>query len=624
MRDSFSGLARKMFEFEQSERTIPNGLSHPALDPATQKDYGRDRIRSFSVMNWGEHCTECVYPTCYQTCSFYVPRPDGRCRRFTFGIERVSSPSTWMGYSACIEFKNWSKLWAQGNATQLPGGLNAALGFLGRAAWSVASPIDWIIRRVMKRKRLSLVVQSFRRRLIKLIAGLYSRFPKPDSLLIEVFNPMTEDAQLHLGVLGKKGNQQGRFEWTGRAAPGLSSFPIPVSDLERFLDLGQPFGLELSIANEDKKKLYFCSATFVRTARSPQSKKAAAKKIKCVVWDLDNTLWDGVLIEGTAGAVPKLREGIRSTLEELDRRGILLSVASKNSEEDARKALEALGIWDLFLAPQIHWQPKSGSIAQIAQKLNLGLDSFAFVDDQPFERDEVAAALPAVTLIPVEEFSSMLKRPEFSGDNSQDGASRRLMYRTEIKRQEAMVTSTLGYDAFLATCGIRVKIERPGDDLVPRIQDIVQRTNQLNIATQRYDLEETRALIHSPDCQCYIVSCADNYGDYGYVGFITLAFADDGILIRDCMFSCRIQGKRIDEAVLAHIINQHISDGAKVVRARFIPTKKNAPAGEMLARLGFAAQPGKEGVLAITPVAWRETVPYVQITSSLIATPASA
>src|SRR3569833_3004611 len=212
----------------------------------------------------------------------------------------------------------------------------------------------------------------------------------------------------------------------------------------------------------------------------------------------------------------------------------------------------------------------------------------------------------------------MLKRPEYSGDNSQDGASRRLKYQTEMQRQNAMVTSALGYDSFLATCGIRVKIERPGDELVPRIQDIVQRTNQLNIATQRFDLEETRALIHSPDCHCYIVSCSDNYGDYGYVGFITVAIQDEGIVIRDCMFSCRIQGKRIDEAVLAHIINQFISDDAKTVLAPFMPTKKNAPAGEMLTRLGFAAQPGKAEMLAITPVALRQTVPYVNITNSSI------
>ena len=611
-----------MFEFEQSDRAIPRRLNHPALDPATQKDYGPDRIRSFSVMNWGEHCTECVYPTCYQTCSFYVPRPDGRCRRFTFGIYRAPSPKTWMGYSACIEFKNWSKLWAQGNATQLPHFVNKSLRALGMLAWGTASPADWALRRMFGRKRLSLVIQSLRRRLIRRIGALYSKFPKPDCLLIEIFNPMAIEAQLHLCALGTKSSQQGRFEWTARAAPGLSSFPIPVSDLERFLDLSQPFGLELSVANEDQKKLYFCSATFVRLNQTLAPKKAGPKKIKCVVWDLDNTLWDGVLIEGTAGAVPKLKEGLRSTLEELDRRGILLSVASKNSEEDARKALEALGIWGLFLAPQINWQPKSASLQQIAHKLNLGLDSFAFVDDMPFERDEVAAALPAITLVPAEQFSSLLNRPEFCGDASQDGAARRLMYQTEMKRQEAMVTSSLGYDAFLATCGIRVKIERPDDELVPRIQDIVQRTNQLNIATQRYDLEETRALIHAPDRHCYIVSCADNYGDYGYVGFITLAFEDDGILIRDCMFSCRIQGKRIDEAVLAHIINHYLSRGSKTVRARFIPTKKNAPAGEMLARLGFVPQPGMEGVLAITPVALRQTVPYIQITDSFVPTAA--
>jgi FkbH-like protein len=609
-----------MFEFEQSDRAIPRRLNHPALDPATQKDYGPDRIRSFSVMNWGEHCTECVYPTCYQTCSFYVPRPDGRCRRFKFGIYRASSPKTWMGYSACIEFKNWSKLWAQGNATQLPPSLNKSLRALGTLAWGAIFPVDWAFKRMMGRKRLSLAMQSLRRRIIRRIGALYSMFPKPDCLLIEIFNPMDIEAQLHLCVLGRHGSQPGRFEWTARSAPGLSSFPIPISDLERSLDLSQPFGLELSVANEDQKKLYFCSATFVRLTKFLLPKKTGPKKIKCVVWDLDNTLWDGVLIEGTAGAVPKLKEGLRATLEELDRRGILLSVASKNSEEDARKALEVLGIWDLFLAPQINWQPKSASLQQVAHKLNLGLDSFAFVDDMPFERDEVAAALPAITLIPAEQFSSLLERPEFSGDASQDGAARRLMYQTEMKRQEAMVTSALGYDAFLATCGIRVKIERPGDELVPRIQDIVQRTNQLNIATQRYDLEETRALIHSPDCHCYIVSCADNYGDYGHVGFITLAFQDDGILIRDCMFSCRIQGKRIDEAVLAHIINQYISQGSKVVRARFIATKKNAPAGEMLTRLGFVPQPGMDGVLAIAPVALRQTIPYIQITDSFVPT----
>lgn len=610
-----------MFEFEQCEQAIPARLNHPALDPKTQKEFGPDRICSHSLMSWGEHCTECVFPTCYQTCSFYQPRQDGRCRRFTFGIYRAPTPRTWMSYSACVQFKNWSMLSTQGNATQLPNSVNALLRLAGAVAWRLSGPLDRLLQKVTGRKRLSLVVQSVRRRVIRKVGTLYPRLPKPDCLLIEVFNPMPIEAQLQLSALGSKGDQPARFQWTSRMPPGLSSFAIPVAELERRLDLGRAFNLWLSVAEEDGKMLYFCSATFVRLAPRPASadrtpKPASPRKIKCVVWDLDNTLWDGILLEASRNA-PKLKDGIRSILQELERRGILLSIASKNSEEDAQKVLETLGIWDLFLVPRINWQPKSVSIQQIAQKLNLGLDAFALVDDMPFERDEVAATLPVVTLIPAEQYLSILGRPEFAGDASSEGSSRRLMYLTEMKREEAMAASSQGYDAFLATCGMRVKIQRPGDELVPRIQDIVQRTNQLNIASQRYDVEETRALIHSKERDCFIISCADNYGDYGHVGFINIEHKGREILLRDCMFSCRIQGKRVDEAVLAHIINHYLRNGTTAVRARFISTKRNAPAGEMLARLGFAPEAGTDGRLTLGQPTLRHEVEHVQIQSDL-------
>jgi FkbH-like protein len=617
-----------MFEFEQCDRTIPSGRRHPSLDPKIQEEFGPDRIRSHSVMSWGEHCSECAFPSCYQTCSFYRARPDGRCRRFNFGIYRAASPSTWMGYSAYVEFKNWSKLWTQGNAAQLPDVLSALLRFTGALTWGLSTPLDQLFQRVTGRKRLSLVIQSLRRITISLIGKLYSRFPKPDCFLIEVFNPMSMDAQLHLGIMGLRDDEKGRFEWGGKASPGFSSFAIPVSEMERCLDLNRTFNMTLSVADEDQKRLYFCSASFVRLANRQAlvlaaAQGAAQRKIKCVVWDLDHTLWDGVLLEtGPAGL--KLKDGLRYLLEELDRRGILLSIASKNSEEDARKMLEQLGLWHLFLAPQINWQPKSASLQQIAQKLNLGLDAFAFIDDMSFERDEVAAALPMVLIIHAEQCFSLLELPEFAGDASGEGASRRPMYQTEMKREEVMASSSLSYDAFLATCGIRVRIERPGDDLLLRIQDIVQRTNQLNIASQRYDLAELRALIHSAECDCYIVSCSDNYGDYGHVGFISVARQDQEVLIRDCMFSCRIQGKGIDEAVLAHLINNYMSRGATAVRARFIPTKRNAPAGQMLARLGFVTGVGVEGTLTIGVLTPRKEVQYVQIQGDLAHEPAAA
>jgi FkbH-like protein len=613
-----------MFEFEQYEGAVPSREAHPVLDPDFQKEYGPNRIRSHSEMSWGEHCSECAFPSCYKTCSFYKARPDGRCRRFNFGIYRAPSPTTWMGYSAYIEFKNWSKLWTQGNATQLPDSLSTLLHFTEALAWGLSTPFDRFLQKVMGRKRLSLVIQSLRRRTIRRIGKLYSRFPKPDCLLIEIFNPMAVDAQMHLAVRSVSG-KPGRFEWVGKAAPGFSSFAIPVSEVERYLDLSQAFEMTLSVAEEDQKKLYFCSASFVRLAKLPVApaaapKETAKRKIKCVIWDLDNTLWSGTLLETGTGGVT-LKDGLQYLLRELDRRGILLSIASKNSEEDARRMLEQFGLWELFLTPQINWQPKSDSIQKIAKKLNLGLDAFAFVDDMPFEQDEVAAALPTVLIIPAEQCFSLLDRPEFAGDSSSEGASRRKMYQAEVNREQAMVSNSLGYDAFLATCGIHVRIKRPGDDLLPRIQDIVERTNQLNIASQRYSPEEMRDLIHSADRDCYIVSCSDNYGDYGHVGFICVSWQHGGILVRDCMFSCRIQGKGIDEAVLAHLINHYLSRGATAVRARFIQTKRNVPAGQMLARLGFVPEPGAEGTLTIEAATPRAQVPYVQIQNDLDETP---
>ncbi len=636
-----------MFEFEHFDRSAISRLNHPPLSADALRQFGRDRIRSYSLMNWGEHCTECAFPSCYTTCSFYQPRQDGRCRRFTFGIYRAESPYSWMGYSAYVEFKHWSKLWTQGNATQLPDYLNGLLQIVGTTAWTLSKPFDWMLQRITGKKRLSLVLQSVRRRIIRQVGKMYYRFPKPDCLLIEVFNPMPTEAQLQLQVKGR--GVPGRFEWTDRAKVGFSSFSIPVAALERAIDLGQPIEMTLAVWEEDGKKLYFCSATFVRFASLPipanASTKASqtaslgiepsagrapniilaadiggnggAKKIKCVVWDLDHTLWDGVLVEGKPADFA-LKDGIRTALMELDRRGILLSIASKNAEDDARKALEELGVWKLFLASQITWQPKSVSLQQIAAKLNIGIDSLAFVDDMAFERDEVATALPMVTVVPPDQLMSLLGQPEFAGDVSGEGASRRLMYQTELEREQARAAAGLDYDAFLAGCRIRISIKRPGEELLPRVYDIVQRTNQLNIATQRYQMDELRALIHDPDRFCYIVSCTDKYGDYGHVGFVVIVKSGSGILLRDCMFSCRVQGKRIDEAALAHLLNYHLRDTVTAVEARFKPTKRNVPAGEMLARVGFTVKTGAEGTMAITPLAPRAEVPFVSIESDLV------
>ncbi|MDQ1740745.1 MAG: hypothetical protein QOE53_2397, partial [Pseudonocardiales bacterium] len=138
--------------------------------------------------------------------------------------------------------------------------------------------------------------------------------------------------------------------------------------------------------------------------------KPVRGRIKCIVWDLDNTLWDGVLLEDEAVT---MRPWVSQHIKRLDEMGILQSVASKNDRASAMAKLAELGLSDIFLYPQVNWNAKSSSIQLIAKALNLGLDAFAFVDDQEFERAEVAHELPAVTCVDITALDEALQLPDF-------------------------------------------------------------------------------------------------------------------------------------------------------------------------------------------------------------------
>ncbi len=169
-------------------------------------------------------------------------------------------------------------------------------------------------------------------------------------------------------------------------------------------------------------------------SRPPASRKPMRGRIKCIVWDLDNTLWDGVLLED--GEVT-LRPWVAEHIRRLDAMGVLHSIASKNDHETAMAKLTEFGLAELFLYPQINWNAKSSSIQLIAKALNLGLDAFAFVDDQEFERAEVGHELPGVICVDIAEFDEAVQRPEFRPRFVTDeSAQRRLMYQGQLAREE--------------------------------------------------------------------------------------------------------------------------------------------------------------------------------------------
>ena len=164
-----------------------------------------------------------------------------------------------------------------------------------------------------------------------------------------------------------------------------------------------------------------------------QAKSSSKKAIKCVVWDLDNTLWHGTLAEGDK---VELKDGIADVIKGLDQRGILHSIASKNNYEDAVQKLKEFGLFEYFLYPQINWNPKSSSVEIIREKLNIGADTFLFIDDQPFEREEVNAVHPEVECVDSEYYLILEEMGRIrSGTVSDDASQRRIRYLEDIERK---------------------------------------------------------------------------------------------------------------------------------------------------------------------------------------------
>ena len=222
--------------------------------------------------------------------------------------------------------------------------------------------------------------------------------------------------------------------------------------------------------------------------KSEQMAKAQAEKklIKCVVWDLDNTIWDGILLEDNA---VRLRMDVVEVLEELDRRGILLSIASRNAFEVALAKLAEFGIREDFLYPQINWNSKSFSIRAIAQSLNIGLDTLAFVDDQPFEREEVQFELSGVWCVDAVNIKKLLDlpmlKPRFITPESK---LRRKMYLSDMQRQRAESVFGGASEEFLRQLGMIFTIKRAQEEDLQRAEELTIRTNQLNTTGYTYSV----------------------------------------------------------------------------------------------------------------------------------------
>ncbi|MFI1735871.1 HAD-IIIC family phosphatase [Streptomyces acidicola] len=327
---------------------------------------------------------------------------------------------------------------------------------------------------------------------------------------------------------------------------------------------------------------------------------------KVLVVDLDNTLWDGILgddgPDGIAAATTYRGEAFgrfQKAVGQIGAQGVLLAVCSKNDSEPVRAVLRdhpdmVLRDGD-FVQVVANWDPKDSNLLAIARKLNLGVDSFVFADDSPFECGLVARSLPGVAVVRLDEEPALhIERLLADGwfdlrELTAEDRARATQYRTEAARQDLM-ESAGSMEEYLAELGVEVTLSPVADHEIARVSQVTLRTNQFNLTTERLQQADVRARRDSDDGLALAIRSADRFGDNGLVGVVLVSGvgADGGWHIDNMLLSCRVFARGIEESCLAAVLREAGERGAGAVHARYRPTAKNHRVRTLYPSVGFA------------------------------------
>jgi len=324
---------------------------------------------------------------------------------------------------------------------------------------------------------------------------------------------------------------------------------------------------------------------------------------KCLVLDLDGTLWGGVLGEAGIQGIQlgptypgSMFMAFQRTILRLQKRGILLAIASKNNPEDVDRVFAAHPDMVLkrehFTCIEVHWKPKSASVAAIARRLNVSLEHIVFVDDTPAECEEVSLALPMVHTIclphQAEKFShALLEHGLFDTLSFSDEDRRRTELYNSRDQSEALRTQAGSLEAFYRSLQMNVVFSPLKPSTVRRAAQLTQKTNQFNATTRRYTEAELAEKMRDPNWNVTTVVVSDRFGDNGIVG-VMITHSDQGVLDIDTfLLSCRVIGRSIESAMLAHLCKFAGSSGLCEVKGHIFPTAKNLPVRQLFAEHGF-------------------------------------
>jgi FkbH-like protein len=331
------------------------------------------------------------------------------------------------------------------------------------------------------------------------------------------------------------------------------------------------------------------------------------RTVKCVVLDLDNTLWGGVIGDDGVNGISLSAHGdgesfheFQSFLREIERRGIVLAVCSKNSPENALKPFlehpEMVLRREDIAVFTANWENKADNIRRIRETLNIGFDSMVFLDDNPFERNLVRTLLPAVIVpeLPEEPADyvraiselNLFETTSFSAEDTK---------RTELYRQRAegleMQSSFASVEEYLQSLETEIVVNRFDPNRIGRIAQLFQRSNQFNLTTRRRSQTECEQLIVDAECYPIYAELRDRLGDHGLISIVIARHQNEELFLSDWLMSCRVLTRGVEQFLMNHCVEYAASHSFRWLTGEYRPTTKNGMVKNFYAQFGFEQLP---------------------------------
>ena len=500
-------------------------------------------IKKIASVYWSEHCTECAVPLCYNNCVNWECRVDKKCRKFKYGIKHEKTDKS---YNATLELKKWGKIESYFFPRTFTAKQVKLIDELNFYISNLVKAFSLLIRFISPTLKFNGLLEFLKNKGLKKIGENECL----KTFLVSCYLYGEKSQSLNFELLDK-GNTF--YRNSINLKPGYNQLALDLDDYEEKITedtLVRIFGSE-----EDTCEITFFFLDFVELTESGKMKllpknEVSAEKVKCVVWDLDNTLWNGILIEADAQKL-ELRPQILETIKWLDERGIIQCVASKNDYDNAVSVLKRLDVFDYFVDLRINWSPKSLNINEMAKSININVNTFAFVDDSEHERNEIKTNIPSVRVFKETEIDKFKKLTEFDVPVTDDSKNRRKMYQINKSRNDFKADNKLSSIDFLRQCELVAEISfLDSEERKKRSYELVLRTNQLNLSGKKYNEEEFYKLLEDNYNNIFCLSLKDKFGTYGQSMFLFVKEKADEVLINEFALSCRIAGKCVESAVL--------------------------------------------------------------------------